>query len=437
MVELSGDEKQDIRTWLTQAFVAAAAFDGSEQADNDFYQPLEMFDDFVRTHAFKGGESHLESAVASAAFPEGYPVNMPYNVDEFLDSILPFYQRLVEAKVDLQRMLEEGGADVRESTRNFVNTDEGHMHAATSDKSRSYEVKTQLRLASLIAHLRNDGVMIGGENQPIYMDDLRITFGKVDPDMMREYPYNIVQIPRLNMEIAVCEQASETTFVKRGTVDDVFWDVMSKNDLKARADVWDVPRHNDTQWWNDITRKLSGNAVPSLKKVNVIRWVPSVALDLAKETLLAHYQATGQALSSCAKNGKDEKIGSYILEHGSYADGVLMARGFNERLKRVDTSIAQLNEELANKHEGFDYTNFLNVPLVDLDLAKETLLTHYQATGQALSSCAKNGKGGNYILEHGFYANGVLTSGAFNERLTRVDTSIVQLNEELAQKYDD
>ncbi|PCI96786.1 MAG: hypothetical protein COB14_09820 [Alphaproteobacteria bacterium] len=45
-----------------------------------------------------------------------------------------------------------------------------------------------------------------------------------------------------------------------------------------------------------------------------------------------------------------------------------------------------------------------------------------------MSSCAKNGKGGNggYILEHGFYADGVLTSGAFNQRLGKVATLIAQ-----------
>ncbi len=76
---------------------------------------------------------------------------------------------------------------------------------------------------------------------------------------------------------------------------------------------------------------------------------PNLDIELIKESLLAHYNATGEWLIS-AKKGEDGK--PYILEHGYYA-GKIKARALNAALS-IDglrglegkSSIAQLNKEL-------------------------------------------------------------------------------------------
>src|SRR5690606_21285793 len=103
---------------------------------------------------------------------------------------------------------------IKDSEKVFVQTDKGSLNDPLALKRNEYQIRTEPRLAALITHLRNNGI----NGQSIYIDDLVITKGAVHKDMMRQHPYAIVQIPRLDAEIAVCDQIGETTFVKRGTV---------------------------------------------------------------------------------------------------------------------------------------------------------------------------------------------------------------------------
>ena len=415
-LEFSKSEKTQIKQWLLDAFQAASDFDGSEPSEAKLYDPLDLFDDFCRVNNDGKQSNKMEAKVAKVAFSE-HPIDMPENIDGFLDIVSGFYERLSSKTTDnpdIWDMIKNGGAVVHDSDSVFVKTGSGSLQEGKSPTPNSYEVRTEPRLAMLIAHLRNDGV----NGTPIYMDDLAITKGKVSKDMMREHPYNIVQIPRIDMEIAICEQIGETTFVKQGCIDEDFWDYLKKDELKARADVLDVTRHNDAQWWGEISSFLEGNAKPEAKKVNVKSWVkkkPNLDRELIKESLLAHYNATGKALESRAW-AKGGKVGSYVLEYGYYAgitvralESALVKDG--SRGLEGKSSIAQLNEELAQ--EGLiEYININNQDDLDIELIKESLLAHYRATGVWLTTddIVEGGKRGSYVLEHGPYAGITLST---------------------------
>ncbi len=443
-LKISKGEKTQIKQWLLDAFQAASDFDGSEHSEAKLYDPLDLFDNFCRVNNDGEQSNEMEVKVAKVAFPE-HPIDMPENIDGFLDIVSGFYKRLSSKTTDnsdIWDVIKNGGGIVHDSDKVFVKTDGGNLQDAKSSKPSSYEVRTEPRLALLMAHLRNDGV----NGTPIYMDDLAITKGKVSKDMMREHPYNIVQIPRINMEIAVCEQIGETTFVKQGCIEEDFWDYLKKDELKARADVLDVTRRSDRQWWGEISSFLEGNAKPEAKKVNVKSWVkkkPNLDRELIKESLLAHYLATGEPLNSTDEE-EGSKAGSYKLEHGYYAgketvksiDSALVTDG--QRGLKGKSSIAKLNKEIA-KENGFDYFNHKNQDDLDIELIKESLLAHYKATGRWLSvrNTAKGQKCGSYELEHGYYAgketvrsieNALVTDG---QRGLKGKSSIAQLKKEL------
>ena len=445
MSGFSKEEKKQVQSWLLQSFEAASSFDGSEASEERLYNPLSLFDDFVRAHNDGSPSEELEISVSRNAFPK-HPVEMPETVDGFLDIATEFYERLKDTspEFDIFEIIQNAGGIVTESDKVFVHTDEGQLQRGHGDNTQSYEIKTEPRLAILIEHLRNDGV----NGQSIYMDDLVITQGKVSAEMMREYPYNIVQIPRINMEIAVCDQIGETTFVKKGTIGAEFWDHLSKGQFKEHEDVTNVDRHNDQQWWGEISSFLSGNAEPTKRKVNVESWSkkkPSLDIILVKESLLAHHEETDEWLSA-SKTGEDGKKGNYVLEHGPYA-GQITAGNLNQSLVKElrnlgrKSSIALLNEEISQEN-GLDYVNRKNQDNLNIGLIKEGLLAHHEETGEWLSASKKgaDGKNGSYVLEHGPYAKQITAKRLDSvlrrdgERGLSGETSIAQLNEEISEE---
>ena len=280
--------------------------------------------------------------------------------------------------------------------------------------------------------------------QSIYMDDLVITQGRVDADMMREHAYNIVQIPRLDMEIAVCDQIEETTFVKKGTVGSEFWNHLSKDQLKERDDVVHVDRHSDSQWWNDISEFLSGNADPMGKKINVQTWInrkPKLDIDLVKESLLAHRQEAGEWLAN-NKTGADGKI--YVLEYGPYAGqttvGAIDANLIKGQRGLPDgSSIAKMNAEISEEYD-LDYFNHLDQDDLDIELIRQSLLAHKTETGEWLTCKKKGADGKSYVLEHGPYA-GQVTAGAIDANLSigqlglTGGSSIAKMNAEISEAH--
>lgn len=112
--------------------------------------------------------------------------------------------------------------------------------------------RTEPRLVNFIAWLN--------ENR-IYTDDIMILEGAVAPDMMRKSPYCIVQIPRLDREVAICDEVGEATFVGTGLRGAYFWATCHKPEL-LQSDGISRIIHNE---------KFVDNLQAALFKDNVIQ----------------------------------------------------------------------------------------------------------------------------------------------------------------------
>ncbi len=71
------------------------------------------------------------------------------------------------------------------------------------------EIHFQQRLSQLIGLLQQHG---------IFTDDLIVCHGEISEHMMRKVSYCIVEIPRLNKQILLCDQVGEATFVIQGNL---------------------------------------------------------------------------------------------------------------------------------------------------------------------------------------------------------------------------
>ncbi|MCU7860649.1 MAG: hypothetical protein KZQ86_12650, partial [Candidatus Thiodiazotropha sp. (ex Lucinoma kastoroae)] len=410
-----------------RAFTAAHDFTGSEKSERKLLKPLILVDLFVQARNSGKPSEALETVYAKAALHDNAE-EIPYTVDGILEEAEIVYSKMLDAQShdDILELLQEGGALIKQGNAVFVQTDDGEINSGTSDTPSKFEVKLKPRLAMLVTRLRDEG---------IYTDDLIIQAGKTDPKMVRENPYHIVQIPRLDKEIAVCDQVGEITFVKTGIIGTDLWANLSKDQLKERSDIQTVIFNNEAQWWSNIKTTLSENSIKP--KVNLVKYSgkkPPLDIDLIKQSLLEHHQTTGQWLSNYKKSEEGKK-GGYVLEHGPYAGKLTVSALFSALCKgqrglHGGSSIAKLNEEISSEHD-LDYANHMKQEKLDLRQIKESLLAHYQATGGWLSH------GKKYTLEHGPYA-GKITVSALDSALSSGmrgllgGASIAKLNEEIS-----
>ena len=84
------------------------------------------------------------------------------------------------------------------------------------------------RLNQILVLLNREGVTT---------DDVKMYDGVVSPNMMRQRSYRLVQIPRLNREILVCDQIGEASFVGNGQRGPLFWATYRKEFLEMQPDV--------------------------------------------------------------------------------------------------------------------------------------------------------------------------------------------------------
>jgi hypothetical protein len=106
----------------------------------------------------------------------------------------------------------------------------------------------------------------------IYSDDVILISGNVHETMMRKESYTIIEIPKLNREILVCDQVGEATFVIYGILGRRTLMLNSKEDLQNTygATVIRIVHRDDIQWQSDILKNLFKNVnIESLKKIDI------------------------------------------------------------------------------------------------------------------------------------------------------------------------
>lgn len=431
-----------VKKWLTSAHLAAANFNGSRKTDEiGLIEPLALFEAFSQTQNTEDKpRNEIEQAISKMAFPNATG-NMPQTIDDFLTEAGKFYDQLKDKKraqttSNIKPIVEQAGGVFKQSNKVFIKTGEGHLAKPSTENPTAYEIKTEPRLAILLDHLRNEGV----NGEKYYIDDLVINEGSVDPKTMRKLPYHIIQIPSINMEIALCEQVGQTTFVKKGTVGGEFWENMNKNELDARPDVLLVDRHSDKQWWEEVSDFLAEKSEATPKRVNVKKWgqkAPNLDIDLVKKSLLAHRLATGDWLKS-TMSIEGGKPGSYILEHGAYKGQIktctlkiALIRGRRNLPKEF--SIPKLNEIIALENR-LNFHRRVKNGSINKILAKQTIAADFLMTGNMIHEKTKDerGKIGAYHFTTGHYEG--MKVSTMSTLLRKIGTSISELKNEIKKE---
>lgn len=242
---------------LQTAFHHAGAFNGSEASLDALIAPLTQMENFIRARGAPATDA-METAFARAAGITDRAVTIADILEDASDR---YYNSLTHQNSfdsTLSR-LAQGGAAVIHTGTVLIPPGEGQIEEPLSETPHEFARVEQPRLSWLIEGLSKIG---------IYTDDILLHVSKVDPNMVRNKPYVVVEIPRLNKQIAVCDLKGEITFVSSEILDPALFEKCNKLLLKSLPQIKAVRFTTPDDWAQKINGLLTSDGVqkPAPKK---------------------------------------------------------------------------------------------------------------------------------------------------------------------------
>ncbi len=206
------------RLFLAQAKRAAHAYDGSEDSYDHLIDSLSGFERMAAA-AYPG----LPGFQAERTFAADVGSLRPVSVNDLLDVAARQYERkFVENRLAIK---------ISPSPLIFLPTDgqspvQPGPNPETAFEAPRIEPRTKRFLATLTA-----------PGKGVFLDDLIIHTGAVQRGAMRTEAYALIQLPRHDREVLICDQVGNASFVGKGVRGPIFWASYRKDQLERFADV--------------------------------------------------------------------------------------------------------------------------------------------------------------------------------------------------------
>ncbi len=319
---LSEGEKQEYADYLNAAFKEATQYNGSEKSLNQLIKVLSQPERFVRKHNNGKISEALEETFADQAKPELSQTQPVKLADIMVDAGERYFQKLRDAG-DLSetfKLMANGNAAIVHSNATFIQSDkidaqsDFDAHGGTSNDNRR-QTETQPRVAWLMEGLKSIG---------IYADDVIFRVGKNDAGMRRENPYIIMEIPRLQKQIAVNNEVGQVTFVSKEILGSKVYETLTKKQLKSLSCIEDEPCRNKSTWLKNILGHLVGGPTHehdpknNPKKINVKAYAKKSfkrSFPLSEYLIVESARATQEA----SPDGRIPSARDTLIEHGPLA----------------------------------------------------------------------------------------------------------------------
>jgi hypothetical protein len=95
----------------------------------------------------------------------------------------------------------------------------------------------------------------------IHLDDMLLYEGDMPEGTMRKAPYQVLAIPRRNIEIAVCDEVGQATFIATPMLGEYGYTTFEKDKLSALPNVSRIVYNISAQWEADILARLHGQEI--------------------------------------------------------------------------------------------------------------------------------------------------------------------------------
>ncbi|QQR69764.1 MAG: hypothetical protein IPI58_03690 [Alphaproteobacteria bacterium] len=241
-----GDDRGYLRDILARAFRAARDFDNSDASIDALTEALAPFDNLALERG-KDSALNRDAVESSLSRHARGPGHKPVTVSDLLDlAMRNFARRLNNDTVSFITF---------QTDLEFLPT-HGQKPIQTGSGAGMDSIRLEPRLNQVLLFLaQND----------ISTSDYRVLDGVLDPKGMRRRGYRIVQIPRLDREIAVCDQAGQAIYVAQGQPGPLFWASYSKEQLRHMPHITRVAM--DLTWQDRLAAAVLSDNPPRPKTV--------------------------------------------------------------------------------------------------------------------------------------------------------------------------
>jgi len=220
------------RSLLARALRAARGFDGSDEA----YEGLYKIDAWITQTRGATTLPRDDMERSLTGYIRGTTKHRGLTISDLLQLAADVFDRKLAAN--------KVAFDVEETGFCFVPSN-GKTGIITGSGAGVEPPVFEDRFNSIIKILNQHGIST---------NDTKIKNGTLPKDMVRQRPYRLIQIPRLNREIAVCDQVGFASFVGQGIKGPLHWATYNNKQLEAQADVTRVEHR--TGWTDRLIAAL-------------------------------------------------------------------------------------------------------------------------------------------------------------------------------------
>jgi hypothetical protein len=270
---LNSDENQRRNAELAyqHSVEAARDYDGSEASEQNVYSMIHAFEACAREIA-----DHQVIDVTNPSLRDELELAVAHAVASDLPT-LSVDGLLGLAIESFGRKLDAGTADLLtiETGLHFLPTF-GTTNIVPSDEPDAvWDIRVEPRTAQLIQALNRNG---------IYTDDIVVFKGVNVPRVMRQRPYTLIQIPRLDREVLICDEVQQATFIGIGQREPTYWATHSKEQLSQEIGIIRITKRGD--WVQKIIQLLFDTNPPGPKTKLAARLYQKSKLQLTEDLIL-------------------------------------------------------------------------------------------------------------------------------------------------------
>lgn len=180
-----------------------------------------------------------------------------------------------EGRQDVFARLHKLGAQIQPVAGAFVQTDPEKGGLGSGATGEEYKVQFADKTKQLCTALVGMG---------FDANDLAVYRGGVPDRSLRQAPYTLIDLPRIQKQIAVCDQIGEITFVARTPLPLADWAALSKEALKAQPDMQTIRYDSEGKWLNAVQGALLDDGRLALATTPKVKLAVATEKPLLTET---------------------------------------------------------------------------------------------------------------------------------------------------------
>lgn len=252
------------------------AYDLSDTSYQALFDSLASLEKLMHSAARQVGEvltGQIEVQFAKAA-------NVMTDHLTIADLLTLAHKRHQRLSNDIWSSLRKRGAQIKRVSACIVLSDSRRDPVVATKSDRKFVLKVAPKIHELT---------LAFTTMDILPHEIIVYPGEVLPEMMRQVPYVLIDIPRLDKQIAICDEMGQICFVSQTIKPLDYWTSSSKLALKNDPDIKPVEYDRGGFWLSIVHEALLGEkadisqlsrsvisrakAKPALTEETIIRWI--------------------------------------------------------------------------------------------------------------------------------------------------------------------